>query len=190
MKNSENFLATVGTQTYRLLLSGLVLISSFGCDLDEVPEDDTTPPGFLFSISGPGGSYSLDHEDDFANLQLNIKAGGTYDFSLLGTDAGGVSNATFQLGTYEDFEIYNIEPEEVINEISGISRFLSLSGDRDDAITGLSLNGEMDVLFFDDTEMKSADFYFSVIDFNSNTTTHRLTVLLVTDDDQLGLIEL
>lgn len=174
--------------TFLLLIICLPLIS--GCDVEEIPEDDDTPPGFLFSISGPGGSNSFNQEDDFENLQLNIKAEGSYDFSLLGTDAGGVKEVTFQFGAYDDFEVYEIEPSEVTNETAGLSRFLTLAGDAENAKTGLSLSGGMEVLLFDGNETKSADFHFSVIDFNDNTIKSRLTILIVTDDDELGLIEL
>ncbi|TMM52216.1 hypothetical protein FEE95_21250 [Maribacter algarum] len=67
----------------------LLVIFTQSCET-EIPPEDPTPPALLFRIVGDGFEHNFDQDTDFDNLVLNLNINATYEFTLIGTDAGGV----------------------------------------------------------------------------------------------------
>jgi len=61
-----------------------------GCEIEEIPNTDTTPPEFTFRITGDGYDRTFDQDTDFSSFQLVLKKNQTYSITLTASDAGGV----------------------------------------------------------------------------------------------------
>jgi len=61
-----------------------------GCELEEIPNRDTTPPGFTFQIKGDGYDRTFDQDTDFDRFQLNLRRDQVYEITFIATDEGGV----------------------------------------------------------------------------------------------------
>lgn len=169
-----------------LLISGFA-VSLAGCVMDEIPEIDETPPGFIFRITGYGVNAQFDQTLDFENNQLNLLVGKTYIFSYLASDQGGVGFQEISIGPYDQFELTNLSSALVINQTSGLTRYLSQLGELSSPQSALSIGGNIKPI--DET---TADFRFVVRDFGGSTgspnqTNAYLRVYSTTDEDQLGL---
>ncbi|MTI23176.1 hypothetical protein E1176_19255 [Fulvivirga sp. RKSG066] len=177
------------------LLLMLLFIGTTSCDVEEIPEVDDIPPTFTFSISGPGGAYSFNQDDDFENLQLNILAGATYRFAFIGSDEGGVSIHEFSIAPYDNFNLSDLVPSTANDEVIGLSRSIRQLGDRSDPKTSLTLSGQIEVLPLGSNESLSTEIGLYVRDFGGasrdyNSTSARLQILLVNEGSPLGLINL
>jgi hypothetical protein len=69
-----------------LIMAGLLFQS---CET-EIPSTDITPPTFNFRITGDGFSRTFTQADDFSRFQLNLKTDVNYNFTYIGSDAGGL----------------------------------------------------------------------------------------------------
>ena len=129
------------------LLIGLSIFIA-GCRTS-IPVTDTTAPDLEFTLSGPGigretmtnpprelwsGPENSDHLTLIPNAQ--------YNFTFVVSDHGGVFAAQMQI--YNELEITRLTPAEARNEVSGLSRILTASGDRSDPRTGLVISGTFD----------------------------------------------
>ncbi len=160
-----------------LFLLGFFFIS---CET-EVPEVDDTPPTFSFRVTGDGFDRTFTQDDDFANLQLNLRHDADYDIIYSGADQGGVRNITLRYTTdYIEFDDNPPFPAAPwTQDFSGLSAFVEWEGDRSNPLTGSILTGT----FRPNGENVSTSFSFSVTDFggennDANTTTGELNILI------------
>lgn len=102
MKTKRRVLKKVG----QFFCISLLAIGIQSCET-EIPLDDRTPPEFSFQITGPGVNYTFDQDFDYENYELNLKTGVTYDFTLTGSDQGGVRRIRWQIRNKNNFILQN-----------------------------------------------------------------------------------
>lgn len=157
-----------------------------------IPATDTIPPEFTFQIRGDGFSHTFDQDTDFADIQLNLRNNTPYNFTLTGSDEGGVKQIRWQYaGDNLEFE----DPIELpwrVRDISFLTRIVEFNGDRDEPRTGGVLSGRFRVREVPNTTATSVAYKFWVRDFGgqdgaTNTTFSELTILI--DDHETEIIE-
>ena len=121
------------------------LLGLAGCA--SIPEVDTEPPVIELRISGPGvGSKRMANppmarwSGEGGSQFLTLREDATYRFSLTVTDQGGVARATLALPA--SLEVFALSGDGLVNEVSGITRRLTLTGDRSDPVRILALSGQ------------------------------------------------
>jgi len=121
-----------------LLLAGLVT----SCDTD-IPEVDNEKPAVRLTIQGPGLNSSMDNPPQEVwngpgGVQyLNLNSGVPYDFTLIATDAGGVSKAILAMPTGVNI---TLDGAGTISTV-GVQQVITLEGDPTNPLTGLVITG-------------------------------------------------
>ena len=189
------------TTIYCLLT--LLFFSTTSCEVD-LPETDSIAPLYSFQISGDGFNHTFESGDDLTSLRLNLKKGQTYNFSFVGSDAGGLQDL---LWNYED----DLVSEVVINIPGGLPddwyistryehdfdfypfvdgiRFL---GDRADPRSGAAISGTFK---FDSYSQDSYPNTFDFIarDYGGQSGDHNMVAghlsVLISDHTRLVSIE-
>lgn len=104
-----------------------------------IPVTDNTPPRFSFQIRGDGFSHTFDQDTDFSNIQLNLRDGAVYNFTLNGADDGGVSLIRWQFaGSYLEF-LEPVESPWAVTDLTELTRRVEFTGDRSDPLTAYVL---------------------------------------------------
>ncbi|HEA29254.1 MAG TPA: hypothetical protein ENH91_04560 [Leeuwenhoekiella sp.] len=85
-------------KTSTSLFLAFLSLTIVSCTVD-VPEIDTVPPAFSFQIQGDGFRHTFESDDDLTSLRLNLKKGAVYQFTYIGSDAGGLRDL---LWNYQD----------------------------------------------------------------------------------------
>lgn len=167
----------------------VILISSFlfqSCET-EIPETDTIPPEFTFKITGDGFEHTFSSDDDFNNIQLNLKADAEYDFIYAGSDNGGVKMIRWQVPGSEYIEFTSgISSPWTLRTLSPLSRMIEWEGNQNNPITGNVLTGR----FRAEGELASETFRFYVSDFGGesgslNTVSEVLDILIADHQTEL-----
>ena len=144
----------------------LISYTITSCDTD-VPETDTIAPTFSLKITGDGLDRTFTHDDNFGNLQLNLRAGASYDFMLAGVDAGGVKQIQFQYSPIST-PINTPIPSPWTESNNGFTSVIRFNGDRNNAITAQVLSGTFTATL--GSESIIADiFYIRVEDFGGES---------------------
>ena len=175
-------LSNTKTLMYVLLL--LVASITQSCDT-EVPEVDNMPPKFSFKVTGDGFDRIFTQEDDFSNIQLNLRKGATYDFIFSGADPGGVELIQWQL-PIDYIEVTSAFPGNwTMTNVSALSKMIQWTGDFNNAITASFLTGT----FTATGEIVSISFGFFVKDFGgesrrSNTVSRDFNINIGTEDTE------
>lgn len=163
--------------SYTLILILLCLTQS--CETD-VPDTDNTPPEFSFQIIGDGLDHTFTQDDDFANIQLNLRHDQSYNFNYVGTDNGGVQLIRWQLPSSDYIEFNTAIPSPwTITILSPLSRLIQWQGDSNNALTAGILTGTFEA----NGENVSDTFRFLVSDFGgtsgtSNNVSKELTIYI------------
>lgn len=184
MKNLKNLLSIKVIQALWLLVFGFVLLGSVGCEVEEIPDADTTSPAFTLTIQGPGVNRTFTERDNFNSLQLNVLKDATYSFTFLGLDAGGVERILLS-ASFASVDITVPDPE-VLVEVDGLRTRVSKAGDVGNPVTGLSMTGLMAVV---GNANESFNLSIEVHDFATpaNSTFADLALNIVDDPDSAGL---
>lgn len=136
-----------------------------------IPATDNEKPRVELIISGPGiGTESMSNPP----REVWLGEGGTqlfdlspdeeYGFTLIVSDEGGVARATLQMP--DEFEILELEPDDVIREAHPISHRLTVTGTREDPRTTLVISGR-----FRTTGALGFDFNVEGTDFGGSAGT-------------------
>ena len=157
----------------------------FPCELEEVPEDNNEAPEFSFTLQGPGINRAFVSGDDLENLQVNILENSTYDFLLLGTDAGGVEFFSIQIAANVMLNFQSV-PADVQVSTTSFATIASKEGDINNSMTGLSIDSQIQVVG-DATHAPEIDL--EVRDFASpaNSIFAKINVLIVSSEDDTGV---
>ena len=160
------------------LLISLLLFSTLSCETD-IPETDTTPPEFTFRITGDGFERVFNSDEDYSNIQLNLKSDAEYDFIYTGSDEGGVKLIQWQLPISDYIEFASTLPDSWQDNVSGLSRIIKWTGDSTNPLTGNILTGTFEA----NGELVSETFRFFVSDFggesgDSNTVLKELNIYI------------
>ncbi len=132
-------------RTFRKLAKvAFIALVTFGiqsCET-EIPITDTIDPAFSFQIKGDGFDETFNQDTDFSRIQLNLRDNTRYDFTLTGTDSGGVALIQWQADTGGNiiFETPVDRPWTSI-DISPLSRMIEWRGNRNDPYTGSIITG-------------------------------------------------
>jgi len=147
---------------------GFLLVAIFivSCDTD-VPETDTIDPTFSIKITGDGFDRTFTQEDNFDNLQLNLRVGVSYDFILAGVDAGGVRHIQFQYSPIST-PISTPIPSAWTESNNGFTSVIRFSGYRNDAITAQILTGSFTPTLISE-DILFETFYIRVEDFGGES---------------------
>lgn len=181
MKTTMKFLAS-----FTMAVSALFMGS---CEIEEIPNRDTTPPGFTFRITGDGYDRTFDQNTDFDSFQLNFKRDQTYSVTLIATDAGGVQLVQWFTGGSSYFT-----PETTIaapwTYRTGLQSVVQWQGNRGNAYSGTIFEGN----FKAEGGNISALFKFYVSDFGGrngapNFTSKEMNVYF-SDGNLTGIIPL
>ncbi|CAM3586214.1 hypothetical protein [Zobellia roscoffensis] len=128
----------------------------------EIPLEDETLPAFSFRVTGDGFDHTFDQNTNFNAITLMLRRGVTYNFTLTGSDQGGVDRISWF--TYHSGRI-NIEtgaasPWQYSNDDEWTSS-LDWTGDRNNPLTGSIAVGN----FTTQGTGNDAVFRFTVSDF-------------------------
>ena len=170
---------------YSLII--LFIFTALCCETD-IPATDTIPPEFTFRITGDGFEHVFNQDEDYSNLQLNLKTGASYDFIYTGSDEGGVKTIQWQLPINDYIEITSTIPDNWENNISGLSRIIQWNGNRNNPLTGNILSGTFEAHTVDNFTTDA--FRFTVSDFggesgSSNTVFRELTIVIGSQDTEI-----
>lgn len=146
-----------------LFIMSLTIIS---CETD-VPETDTTPPEFSLKITGDGFDRTFTQDDDLENIQLNLRAGISYDFLLGGIDNGGVRQIQFE-HTPDVTPITTAIPSPWVVNNTGLSTTLRFNGDPANAFTAQLLAGSFTATLMNE-DLITDTFYIRVEDFGGES---------------------
>lgn len=169
----------------------LIAATNMSCETD-VPETDTTPPTFSLQITGDGFDRTFSQDDDLNNIQLNLKAGASYDFILGGIDNGGVRRVEFQ-HTPDYTPISTTIPSHWTVTNTGLSASIRCNGDINNALTAQLLAGSFTATLTSE-DIVTETFYIRVEDFGGasgppfNITEGTLNISIA--DQQTELINL
>lgn len=167
-----------------ILIIVLALVMQ-ACETD-IPEIDNTPPEFTFRIIGDGLEYVFDKDDDYDNIQFNLKNGAKYDFIYTGSDDGGVELIRWQLPISDYIEFDSSIPAPWQDNVTGLSRTIQWNGDSSNPLTGFILSGTFEA----NGELVSDTFRFFVSDFggetgDTNTVSKQLNILIGNQDTEI-----
>jgi hypothetical protein len=144
----------------------LITYSMGSCETD-VPDTDTIAPTFSLKITGDGFDRTFTQDDNFTNLQLNLRAGVSYDFILAGVDNGGVRQIQFQYSPIS-IPISTTIPSPWTENNNGFTSVIRFNGDRNNAITAQILSGAFTPMLMSETIL-SETFYIRVEDFGGES---------------------
>ncbi|WP_299683725.1 hypothetical protein [uncultured Dokdonia sp.] len=153
---------TLFTYFYTVLIAFCIT----SCETD-VPETDTIAPSFSFKITGDGFDRTFTQDDDLEDIQLNLRAGISYDFLLGGIDQGGVRQIQFQ-HTPDVTPITTPIPSPWVEINNTLTTVLRFNGDPNNAITAQLLSGTFTATLGDD-QMTFDTFYIRVEDFGGES---------------------
>lgn len=167
-----------------ILIIVLILVLQ-GCETD-IPETDNTTPEFTFRIAGDGFEHVFEIDDDYGNIQLNLKNGASYDFIYTGSDDGGVSLIRWQVPISNYIEFDSSIPAPWQDELTGLSRTIQWNGDPSNPLTGFILAGTFEA----NGELVSDTFRFFVSDFGGesgdpNTISKQLNLFIGNQDTEI-----
>ena len=144
----------------------LILTTSIGCETD-VPDTDTTPPSFSLRITGDGFDRTFTQDDDLNNLQINLRAGVSYDFLLGGIDQGGVRQIQFQhIPVFTP--ISSPIPAHWTVTNTGLTANIRCNGDINNALTAQLLAGSFTATLTNE-DLAQESFYIRVEDFGGES---------------------
>lgn len=113
-----------------------------------IPETDTEAPEVRLTVTGPGiGRQEMSNppRDSWTGpggIQLfDLQPGVRYNFVLSVSDQGGVARAHLRMP--DNFTVSGLAPAEVDESTSGVSRSLTLFGDRSNPTTALVISGTL-----------------------------------------------
>ena len=152
--------------TFTYFYMALIVLSIICCETD-VPETDTIAPSFSFKITGDGFDRTFTQDDDLENLQLNLRAGVSYDFLVGGIDNGGVRQIQFQ-HTPDVTPITTPIPAPWVEINNGFSTTIRFNGDPNNAITAQLLSGTFTPMLMNENEIADT-FYIRVEDFGGES---------------------
>jgi len=184
-----NYLINYPMRSFAYYILGICIIAcTMGCETD-IPVTDTIAPSFSFKIMGDGFDQTFTQDDDLENIQLNLRAGVTYDFLLGGIDNGGVRQIQLQ-HTPDATPISTAIPSPwtVIN--NGLTVTIQLNGDSNNALTAHLLPGAFTATLGSETIIADS-FYIRVEDFGgesgpfSNITEGILNITIANQETQL-----
>lgn len=147
-------------------LIALFIYSISSCETD-VPETDTVAPTFSLKITGDGFDRTFTQDDTFDNLQLNLRAGISYDFILGGVDQGGVRQVQFQYSPIST-PISTTIPSPWTENNTGFSSTIRFNGDRNNALTAQLLSGTFTATLGSE-DIIAETFYIRVEDFGGES---------------------
>lgn len=151
---------------FKYLCASFLVCCLIACETD-VPEIDTIAPNFSLQITGDGFDRTFTEDDTFDNLQLNLRAGTSYDFILAGIDNGGVRQVQFQYSPIST-PISTAIPSPWTENNNGFSSTIRFNGDRNNAFTARLLSGTFTAtLGSEDTVFET--FYIRVEDFGGES---------------------
>lgn len=150
----------------KYILIALISYSITSCETD-VPDTDTIDPTFSLKITGDGFDRTFAQDDNFANLQLNLRAGATYDFILAGVDNGGVRHIQFQYSPIAT-PINTTIPSPWTESNNGFTSTIRFNGDRNNAVTAQILSGTFTPMLMSE-DILSDVFYIRVEDFGGES---------------------
>ena len=175
-------------KTTHIIIALLFATALISCDTD-IPDTDTTPPTFRFEISGDGFTRAFTEEDNFEDLQLNLKSNATYDIVFSGGDQGGMRRLQMELPEdYVDFQSDIDSPWQT--NTSGLTKTIFWNGDADNPITGFVFTGR----FIASGESIITSFYLRAEDYGGqdgppfNITEGTLNILIA--DQETAVINL
>ena len=178
-------------KTIKILIIGILAITVVSCETDDSGTDDTLPR-FSFRISGDGFTETFTEDDDFENIQLNLKHDAEYEFTFSGGDSQGTKLIQMQYPTdYIEFvgdEPFPPAPWELVLTSSSLSGIIQWEGDINNPVTGNILNGTLKP----NGDLVSIALFFRVEDFGgesgiSNVVDAQLGILI--DDHPTELIQ-
>lgn len=139
----------------------LLVVFTQGCET-EIPPEDPTPPIFSFRITGDGFDHTFTEDSDFENIELRLKRETEYDFTFIGSDAGGVERIQWIYSSSSRIrtEIPATSPW-VYTATSSTSPTLSWFGDENNPLTGSVLTGTFTTHY----TSTYGNFKFNVADF-------------------------
>lgn len=135
-----------------------------------IPETDSEPPEVRLTITGPGiGRQEMSNPPRESwtgpgGVQLfNLLENAEYNFTLSVSDEGGVQRAHLRMS--ENVVVSDVAPAEVSEGTSGVTRSLTLLGDRGDPRTGLVISGTLEPTWLNE----SFEFHVEGDDFGGRT---------------------
>jgi len=131
----------------------------------EIPPEDPTPPGFSFRIQGDGFDHTFNQDTDFDNIRLNLKRNTTYNFSYVGSDAGGVERIQWNIFPSGYIRIDTSIPAPWNYTFANENEHIRWNGDRSNPLTGAALTGSFTALSI----RTRIVFRFDVTDFGGET---------------------
>jgi len=144
----------------------LIVFCIASCETD-VPETDTIAPSFSFKITGDGFDRTFTQDDDLENIQLNLRAGVSYDFLLGGIDNGGVRQIQFQHSP-DVTPITTTIPAPWATTNNGLTTTIRFNGDPNNAITAQLLSGTFTATL-GSQDIITDTFYIRVEDFGGES---------------------
>ncbi|MFC4633872.1 hypothetical protein ACFO3O_08135 [Dokdonia ponticola] len=151
---------------FKYLCASFLVCCLIACETD-VPETDTVAPTFSLKITGDGFDRTFTQDDTFDNLQLNLRAGISYDFILGGVDQGGVRQVQFQYSPIST-PISTTIPSPWTENNNGFSSTIRFNGDRNNAFTAQLLSGTFTATLGSE-EIIAETFYIRVEDFGGES---------------------
>lgn len=187
MKQSLHTLLSIAGATRFGSLLAIVFTSIvfLSCEVDDIPETDTDPPEFTFTLRGPGINRTFTPRDNFEEFQVNLLAGEAYSFTFLGADAGGVRK--IWLRAPSDYLNFADLATDVVREDSGFTTTISKAGDFAAPMTGLTITGTVHVI---GEALAFPSIYIEVQDFATpiNVTSATLQIGIVDDPNDAGIL--
>lgn len=153
-----------------------LLLSLFQqCDT-EIPEVDNTLPTFSLRISGDGFNQTFT-QDDIEDFQMNLRSNTTYSVALVSNDEGGIKYS--RLVWFTGFMNFTSAlPEGWTTDSDAISTLVHWQGDSNNAVTGNLFTGTFTTSTVEQGVAEGIEFKAIVQDWNNNTTTKALSILL------------
>jgi len=151
---------------FTYLYVAFIAFSISSCETD-VPETDTIAPAFSFKVTGDGFDRTFTQDDDLENIQLNLRAGTSYDFLLGGIDNGGVRQIQFQ-HTPDITPITTPIPTPWVTINNGLTTTMRFNGDPNNAITAQLLSGSFTAMLMNE-DLILDTFYIRVEDFGGES---------------------
>ncbi len=128
----------------------------------EIPPEDPTPPKFSFQIHGDGFFHTFNQDTDFENIELRLKRGTTYNFTLAGSDDGGLERIQWIISNSSQIFIdVDITSPWTYTNTSTSSPTISWFGDSGNPLTGSVITGN----FKTPPSTGFSNFQFNVADF-------------------------
>ncbi|WP_405401025.1 hypothetical protein [Maribacter sp. Asnod2-G09] len=141
-----------------------LLIAVQSCTVD-IPDSDITPPEFSFQIHGDDFFHTFDQDTDFENIQLRLKTGTTYNFTLAGSDDGGLERIQWINNSTATRIATPITSPWTYEDSNQTPPTVSWFGDSANPVTGSLLTGNFTTHVLIDV----LNFQFIVADYGGET---------------------